>query len=118
MIFIVLFYKFFLHFKKINELNIAEGPTQKIWNEILNIKASETASGSQSQESDTQNSINNKKSNSIEITKISMKYPLNSKVENTNTVDTNRQPPHQMMTRKRTTDMNDTELKKNNKRKR
>ena len=116
MIAIFFFYKFFLHFKKINELNIAEGPTQKIWNEILNIKASETANGSQ--ESDTQNSLNNKKSNSIEITKISMKYPLNSKVENNNTVDTNRQPQHQMMTRKRTTDLNDTEPKKNNKRKR
>lgn len=101
---------------KINELNIAEGPTQKIWNEILNIKASETANGSQ--ESDSQNSLKNKKSNSIEITKISMKYPINSKVENNNIVDANRQSQHQMMTRKRTTDLNDTEHKKNSKRKR
>ena len=101
-------------------MNIAEGPTQKILNEILSIKASETAESSlpQSQQSDTQHSLNNNKSNSIEITKISMKYPLNSKVENEG-VDTNQQQQqHQMMTRKRTNDFNDNEAKKCIKRRR
>ena len=85
-------------------MNIADAHTKTIWNNILSLKS--TFSSSQQEHPQLTN-----KSNSIEITKISMTYPINK----TDSFDL-QQPQHQMVTRKRTQNINDTDSK--NKRRR
>ena len=92
----------------------------------MTLKASHTTADSQSQlpAYSQQPQLGNNKSSSVEITKILMKYPFNSSKAEINNIDCNRQHEmpqvqnqHQMMTRKRTLDLNEIEGIKNNKRK-